>query len=85
MTLEILLSYSRSNLPALVSGQTATFLLEFKISGRGTIRLKRYDLRVCSEPRVTLEPTLLRVKDNMTIVMESMGALPCHRCLKPEL
>lgn len=53
MTLEILLSYSRSNLPALVSEQTAAFLLKLKTSGRGTISFLRDDPTVCSEPKAT--------------------------------
>lgn len=51
MTLETL-SYSRSSLPALLLERTASFLLEFKISGRGTISL-RYDASACSDPKAT--------------------------------
>lgn len=81
-----MLSYSRSNLPILVSEQTATFLLKFGMSGRGTISLLRYDPKVSSEPKATLESTLLRAKkDNMRSILESMGALPQHTLLKPEL
>lgn len=84
MTLEILLSYSRSNLPALVSEQPAMVLLESQLSERGTISLLRYDPRVWSEPKATLEFALLWVKkDNMRL--ETMGTLPWRPYLKPEL